>query len=67
MKQIISLILRYVILIASVFIIAVQSVFLVGHFKTHNWYGVLIDVIIIAVFAYVLWSRFLKNDKPVIQ
>jgi len=64
MKKILSSIWRYIILVASVSIIAVQSVFLVDHFRAYNWYGVLIDVIIIALFAYVLWNRCLKKDKP---
>ena len=67
MKQIFSTIWRYIVLVVSVLMIVTQSNSLIGHLSTPDWYSVLIDVIIIAIFAYILWNRFLKKDKPVIQ
>ena len=63
MKNIISSIWKYVILVASVVMIVAQSIYLYSHLIISDWNSVLIDVVIISLFAYIIWNRFFRTKQ----
>lgn len=67
MKEKIKKLWHYVVLIVSVLIILVQSINLLTNLITYNWYGVLIDIVIISLFLYIIWNRFFKKRQPKIK
>ncbi|MGB2762118.1 MAG: hypothetical protein WBC21_01100 [Minisyncoccales bacterium] len=65
MKEKIKKIWHYVVLIVSTLIIIVQSINLLTNLIVYNWYGVLIDTVIISLFLYIIWNRFSKKRQSI--
>lgn len=63
MKNIISSIWKYTILVTSVIMIVAQSIYLYSHLIISEWNSVLIDIAVLLLFGYIIWNRFFRTKQ----